>query len=156
MAFQASLANTNFPLILAGEALIKDAETLLTIGGRSTNLVQGTIMAKYTTGGNAGKWAPWLNANLGATDGSQTPAGILVSDTVLAAAIAAADVTGLQILVGGAACQVDSSLLTIDGGTATLSSVPTVPTNACRTAEQLLNMIGIFPTSTIVGDQLEN
>ena len=156
MAYQASVTNTNFPLILSGEGLVKENETLLTIGGRSTNMVTGTLMAKYTTGANAGKWAPWLNANLGATDGTQTPAGILVADTLLAATIAAGDVTNLAILVGGSVCQVDSSLLTIDGGTATLSSVPTVPTNACRTAEQLLNMIGIFPTSTIVGDQLEN
>ena len=155
MAFQASAINQTMPLILSGLPMVKDNETLLTIGGRSTDLAAGSLMAKYTTGANAGKWAPFLNANLGATDGSQTPAGILLV-TLPFAGIAAGDVLGVVILVGGAACQVDSSLLVFDGGTTTLASVPTVPTNACRTVEQLLNMIGIFPTTTIASDSHEN
>ncbi len=156
MANQASLAQDTRPIVTGGKPYFKDNETLLTIGGRSTNLVRGTVMAKYTTGANAGKWAPWLNANLAATDGSQTPAGIYVGDDILAATIAAADVTGLPILIGGAGVLVDKGLLTIDGGTATFDSVPTVPTNACRTAEQLLNMIGIFLDSTVSLDKAEN
>lgn len=159
MAYQASLANTNFPLILAGEGMIKDNETILTDGSRTVPLYQGTIMAQVAS---SRKWVPWLNANLGGTTGTQYPWGILVSDTITAATYAAGDVTGVQILVGGAGCQIDASLLVFDKGTTgvgtpnDLTVIPTVPTNLALTAESILNMKGLFPTQTVAGDNLEN
>ena len=159
MATQASAVNTDFPLILAGEAIIKDNETILTDGSRTVPLYQGTIMSQVAS---TQKWVPWLNANLGGTTGTQYPWGILLSDTITAATYAAGDVTGVQILVGGAGVQLDASLLVYDRGTTgvgtpgALTNIPTVPTNLALTAESILNMKGIFPTTTVALDAAEN
>jgi hypothetical protein len=159
MIVQASAVNINFPLILSGEALIMDTQTILQIAGRTVVLYNGTVMSQIAS---SEKWAPWLQANLAGTTGIQYPWGILVSGDITAAALAAGDVTGVAILVGGAGVQVDASLLVFDRGDAgggtlpTLADIPTVPTNLALTARSILNMKGIFPTTTIALDQHEN
>lgn len=160
MGFQASQTNNSFPFILSGVAFIKDAETILQIAGRTVALAQYTVMSQIAS---SGKWAPWLNANLGGTTGTQYPMGILMTDGGLtAAALAAGDVTNVQIMVGGKGCEIDSSQLVFDkgdGGLGTagaLTNIPTVPTNLALTAETILQMKGIFCGTTVAADNLEN
>jgi hypothetical protein len=156
---QVSGVNKDFPLILTGEALIIDTQTILQIAGRTVPLYNGTVMSQIAS---TEKWVPWLQANLAGTTGIQYPWGILVSGDVTAAALAAGDVTGVAILVGGAGVQVDLSLMVFDqgdsgGGTLpTLAMIPTVPTNLALTARSILNMKGIFPTTTLAFDNTEN
>ena len=97
------------------------------------------------------KWVPWLNANLGATDGKAFPIGILMNqDGIPAAQIAAGDVTGAVILVG-TCVEVEADFLVFDGGSNgqatlnTLDSVITAVTGWALRGEQSLNMYGIFP-----------
>lgn len=159
MALQASQVNKTYPFILGGTALVKENETLLQDAARTVVLDQYTVMAQIAA---SKKWVPWLNANLGATDGKQTPKGILMNDGgISAASLAAGDVTGAVILVGTGA-EVDAGQLVFDkgstgGGTAnTLDSVPTVPTNQALRGEDLLNAFGIYPKTAFVASRAEN
>lgn len=160
MGYQASQGNNSFPFILQGVGFIKDSQTVLTDGSRTVVLAQYTIMAQIAS---SGKWVPWLNANLGATDGKQYPMGILMNDGgISAAALAAGDVTGADILYAGHGCEIDASQIVFDGGSTgvgtlnTLASVPTVPTNLAIQAEQLLVLKGLIPVTTVAVDNLEN
>ena len=159
-AVQTSQVGSAIPFYVGGGVpLVKDQETLLTDGSRTVPLVFGTIMSKIAS---SGKWVPWLNANLGATDGSQYPAGILVADGgVTAAALAAGDVTNTPILVGGGV-KVDSRQIVFDQGSTgvatanTLASVPTVPTNSAMQGETWLQIHDIYIQVTIAEDLPEN
>lgn len=156
MAIQNSGVNTTYPFILYqdGNAHIRDNETLLTDAARTVPLVQFTLMS-YVPGATAaaGKWVPWTSDHLGGTTGTQRPRGILMGDTVTAAALAAGDVTGQSILTMGPVT-IDASQLVYDAGSTgilalnTLYSIPTVPTNSALNAEDYLNMFGIFCDTT--------
>jgi len=148
MPNQFELDQDTRPIVKGGAPLYKDTQTILQIAGRTVALVRGTIMAQVAS---SKKWVPWLNANLAGTTGTQTPKGILMNDdSVTAAALAAGDVTGAVILVGGSGVLLDSSLVVYDGGDdgaqtkCTADSVPTVPTNQALRGEDLLNRIGLF------------
>jgi hypothetical protein len=161
MSQQTVLTNSSAPLILQGVGYIKDTQTILTDGSRTVALPQYTVMSQIAS---TGKWTPWINANLGGTTGTQYPMGILIAPVggVTAAQLVAGDVTGVSILYAGKGCEIDSSLLVFDGGSTgvgtlnTLSSVPTVPTNLAKTAEQLFAERGIICVTTTQVDQYEN
>ena len=156
---QASLANTAFPLFLAGEPRIAPAEVILTDAARTFPLVQYTVMSQIA---GSLKWYPWITGNLGSTTGLQYPMGIYLGDAITAALENAGDITNCPILIGGAGLMVDANLLVFDTGPThalaalTLSSVMTVPTNLAMIAERWLNLLGIFPTGTLQGDLTEH
>lgn len=54
--------------IVGGRMLPPSAETVYNAG---------QVLAQFTSGSNTGLWAPYDTANSGASDGSQTPAGVL-------------------------------------------------------------------------------
>lgn len=159
MPVQVSGVNQDFPLILQGEAMVLDNETILTNGSRAVPLKTGTIMSQIAS---TKKWTPWLNANLGDNTGLQYALGIYIGDDIPAATIVAGDVTAVPILVGGAGVQLDFSLVVFDGGNdglqtkPTRDSIATVPTGLALRAEAILNMKGIFLTTTIALDNTEN
>jgi hypothetical protein len=159
MGVQASQNNNSFPLILGGVGFIKDSQTLLTDAARTVPLYRYTLMSQVAS---SGKWVPWLAANLGGTTGTQYPMGIYMGDDVTAAALAAGDVTGQNILYAGHGCELDASQLVFDlgstgGGTAaTLASIPTVPANLAIQAEQILTMKGLIAVTTVAADNYEN
>ena len=159
-AIQTSQVGSSIPFYVGGGTpLVKDQETILTDGSRTVPLAFGTIMSKLSA---TGKWVPFLLANLGASDGSQYPAGILVADGgYTAAQYSAADITNAPILVGGGV-KVDSQQIIFDKGStgvataATLASVPTVPTGLAMQAETLLQIHDIYVQVTINEDLPEN
>lgn len=151
MPNQFSLAQDTRPIV-KGPAIYKDTQTILQIAGRTVPLVRGTIMAQVAS---SKKWVPWLNANLGGTTGTQTPKGILMNDdSVTSAALAAGEVTGAVICIGGYPSYLDASLVVYDGGDdglqtkCTADSIPTVPTNQALRGEDLLNRIGLYFLNT--------
>ena len=149
MAVQSSTTQQNFSLVLSGDSLIKDNETLLTDAGRTDPLEPFTVLGKVAA---SGKWVPLTD--LTATDGTGVARGIYLGDTVTAAALADADVTGAPVLVGGF-CTVDSSLLVFENSL-TAASVGGATTIGARTVEDDLRQIGVFLESTIDIDALEN
>lgn len=97
------------PLILGGVGIKKSGQTILTDGSRTATLYRNTVMAKVTA---SGKWVPWTDID--AVNGAAYPRGIYVGPDITAAALAAGDVTGCDILVGGAGCLVDKNLLVFE------------------------------------------
>lgn len=83
--------------------------TLLKISARSTVMAQYTLLGKIAA---TGKWAPYLST---ATDGSAVSMGIYMGSEIAAATIAAADVTGLEILYADAF--LDEDKLVMETGT---------------------------------------
>lgn len=159
-ASQSRADSNSFPFIVGGEGFIKDNETVLQDGSRTVVLAQYTIMAQVAS---SGKWVPWLNANLAGTTGTQYPLGFLMNPGgITAAANAAGDVTGVQIMYAGKGCQLDLSQIVFDRGSTgvgtpnTLAAIPTVPTNLALQAEALLAMKGFVFVSTVAIDNLEN
>jgi len=159
MGVQSSQQNNSFPLILGGVGFIKDSQTILTDASRAVALKQFTIMSQVAS---TGKWVPWLNANLGGTTGTQYPMGIYMGEDIPAATLAAADVTGQNILYAGHGCELDASQLVFDLGPTgagtpnTLAVIPTVPTNLAIQAEQFLALKGLIAVTTVAGDNYEN
>src|SRR5574340_251695 len=123
MAQQASQNNATYPFITGGTALVAENETILTDAARTVILYQYTVMAQIAA---TGKWVPWTSVT--ATDGSAIPQGILMNDGgVTAAALAAADVTGAQILIG-TCVEVDAGQLVFDLGSTGGGSALTLAT----------------------------
>lgn len=162
MAQQSSQTNATYPFILGGTALVAENETLLTDAARTVILYQYTVMAQVAA---SGKWVPWTSAT--ATDGSAIPQGILMNDGgVTAAALAAADVTGAQILIGSCV-EIDGGQLVFDlgstGGGAALTLATVFTGNAVGsgtatpyillTGRKLLAMAGIFAKTAYVASK---
>lgn len=144
MAVQNSQTVQNFELIRYGQGLIDQFATISDDSGRTDPLVFGTVMAQVAA---SGQWVPWTDE--AATDGTALPAGIYVGDEIPAADIAAADVTDVPILKGGAPVIVDEGMLvfeddadldTVIGGTAALSF----------TGRRALQMVGINVESAVL------
>lgn len=152
MQVQNSQNNSTVPFILNGTTLYKDNETLLQDGGRSGDLVFGTLLAKILTGGNAGKWVPFTDET--ATDGSAIPVGIYVGGDIPEADIIAGDVAGLPILVGSNAI-IDKSQLTIENSKTIDTVIATGTVNAQSVEEALANK-GIYLSDTVAIDEFEN
>lgn len=149
MAVQSRVNNTTVPFIRNGDTFVKENETLLTIGGRSTDLVKYTLVAQIAA---TKKWAPYTDET--ATDGTAIAKGVYLGDDIPAADIAAGDVTGLAILVGGC-CAVDKDQLVIENSK-TLDTVVGAATVEAHRVEDDLNEIGIFPEDTEDIDEFEN
>ena len=96
----------------------------------------------------SGKWVPF---DPDAVNGAQVPRGILLVDSVTAAALVAGDVTGQAILVGGD-CTVDGSQVVFDDGA---STVDTVLAGGGTVRDALAN-VGIFVEATEAIDGYEN
>jgi hypothetical protein len=159
MAVQASLAQANIPFVLEGKPFVAMGQTLLTIAGRTVPLYKYTLMSQIAS---TLKWAPWLQANLGGTTGTQYPLGIYMGDDLTAAQIAAGDVLNLPIMVGGQGVVIDEGQLVFDlgdtgvGALGTLAVIPTVPTNLALTARSIMQLLGIFPKTVVAISAAEN
>ena len=159
-AVQTSQVNNIAPFYQGGGVpLVKDQETLLTDGSRTVPLAQYTLMSKIAA---SGKWVPFLLANVGASDGSQYPAGILAADGgVTAAALAAGDVTNTPIYVGGG-IKIDGTQLVFDKGStgvataAALTTVLTTPTGIAMTCESFMQLHDFYVQVTVTEDLAEN
>ena len=88
-----------------------------------------------------GNWVPWAVDGVG---GAEVPAGILMVDSVTAAALVAGDVTDQTMLIGGC-MTVASDLIIFDDGSSTLA---TVLSNG-QTISEFLETIGIFTELTV-------
>lgn len=149
MTVQTRLDNTTVPFIRNGISVAKESETLLQDAGRSGNIVQFTLMAQITA---TKKWEPFTDET--ATDGTAIAKGIYLGDAITEAAIKAGDVVDLPILIGGAACFIDSAQLTIENSK-TLDTVVGGATVEKHRVEDDLNEIGIFVETTVDIDVLE-
>lgn len=154
-AMQARVDQANYSFILSGEPKHKDNETLLTDAARSAVLAPFTVMAQVAA---SRKWVPLTD--VAALDGSNTARGIYIGESIPAATIAAGDVTGLPILVGGP-CTVDTQQIVFENSL-TLNSVcsddPAGADNGVvnvRRIEDDLARVGIFAEATIDIDVLE-
>lgn len=108
-----------------------------------------SVGEKFTIAVTAsGKWVPF---NPAAVNGGQIPRGILLVDSVTAAALVAGDVTGQAILTGGC-CTVDSQQIVFDDGVSTLDTVLA----GGKTVRDYLAEVGIFAEDTIDIDGYEN
>lgn len=167
--FQFSQVNKTFPFITAGHGLVLDNETIAQDALRVAFLAEYTVMAQIATGANAGKWVPW--SNLTADDGSAFPLSILMVDGGISAAqIAAGDVSGAYLLIGGAGVKIDGSQLVFDagvgGGCSALSLASILVNNSAgsnaatpylkTTAAAWLRTIGLFCQTTTLVDLPEN
>jgi hypothetical protein len=130
-------------------AVCDEQETVTQIAARSGDIAQYTVMAKYTTGANAGEWAPYDDVT--DTDGRAYPAGILLT-TITEAAIKAADVAA-PILVGGAIY--DTSQLVLENSY-TLDTVIATGTVYSTTIDRELRKLGLYAESTIDIQGYEN
>ncbi len=144
MAAQYRQDLSSAPLILGGVAIKKSGQTLLTDGSRTTVLARNTVMAKVTA---SGKWVPWTDIT--AVNGAAYPRGIYVGPDVAAAALVAGDVTGCDILVGGAGCQVDKNLLVFENSLALTTAVGLAALAfAAGTYPELTFSAGTYPELT--------
>jgi hypothetical protein len=138
------------PFIRAGFPFTKDNQIIAQIIGRSAPLLNNTVMGKVAA---SQKWLPLTN--LAATNGMAIAQGIYQGPSIPAATLAASDVTGQVILVGGAGVIVDQEQLVLENSL-TLNSVTTVGTTDLRTVEDHLANRGIFVEGTVDFDGFEN
>lgn len=143
MALQGQTDHKNFPLVTSGRTLVRSAQIILTDAGRSTVLKRGTVMAQVAA---SGKWVPFTDET--ATDGTGTARGILYSDDVAAAAIAAADVTDNVIIVAGFPATIDSQQIVIENSKTVATVIGATTVNA-RTVRDDLARIGLFVETTL-------
>ena len=149
MAVESRLNQTNYNIILSGETLVKDNETLLQDAGRTTALARGTVMARIAA---TGKWVPLTNVAL--LTGEGVARGIYMGEEVTAAALVAGDVTGRLILVGGAATLSSDEVILENSLTA--ATVVAGGTLAARTIADDLAAVGLFLEDVIDIDEFEN
>ncbi len=116
----------------------------LTDGGTDFNLAD--IFTIVVTAD--GTWVPWAVDGVG---GAEVPAGILMVDSVTAAALVAGDVTDQTVLVGGT-CTVDTEQVILDDGSSTLATV----LSTGKTIAETLTEIGIFSEATVEIASFEN
>jgi len=147
MAIQAREDNTYRSLIVKGEAKVDDSATMVKNTSATKDIVDNTVVYKDPA---TGLWSPYISVV--ATNGSEFPRGIYKGDTITIAAIKAANVTGLNIIVGGQV-EVDSSMLIFEVGTITLASEIT---NQNLTVKDALVELGIFPKAVNFISALEN
>jgi hypothetical protein len=133
------------PYVLGGRCVTR-REQVAQDGGRSGNMVIGTVMAYDSANTN---WVPFSDAT--ATDGTQIPCGILY-ETLTEAAIQAGNIDNVTIIVNDAILNED--LLTWESST-TKDDVVTVPTNFKQSAEQCLADKGLILVDTLEATSYE-
>ena len=139
MAMEVRTNYTNYPFILFGDPIAKEAETFEQDAGRSGALVKHTLLAYDSA--NA-KWQVYKDET--ATDGTQFPKGICMAD-LTEAEIKAGDVLNVPVLVGN--CHFDKNQLVIEASK-TLATVINEPANTHTTVEDELIKIGLIPEDT--------
>ncbi len=142
MSVQTVTQNSTKFLVIGGMSVGADQETLLTDAGRTTPLLNNTVMAKVAA---SGKWVPYTN--VAATDGAAVPKGIYLGADIPAADIAAGDVVDLPIMVGGDAAIVDTDLLVFENSLTLDTAIGTGVT--LTTVRDELYKIGIFAGDTV-------
>jgi hypothetical protein len=150
MSVQASNDNITVPFIRSGVSYTKNDATLLTDGGRSTDLAKYTLLAQVAA---SKKWVPFTDET--ATDGTAVAKGVYLGDAVAAADIAAGDVTGFGPILVGGACTIDNDQLVIENSK-TLDTVVGAASVEAHRVEDDLNEIGIFVEATVDIDGYEN
>jgi hypothetical protein len=146
---QTARDNANKPFVLlSSPGQRQNGQTLLTDAGRTTDLLQYTLMAKVAA---TQKWVPFTDET--ATNGAAIPQGIYVGGDIASADIVAGDVEGLSILVGDA--NFDENQLVIENSK-TLDTVITVGTTDLRTVRDHLATRGLFSEDTIAISSAEN
>ena len=110
-----------------------------TITDAATDFVAADIFTIVVTAD--GNWVPWAVDGVG---GAEVPAGILMVDSVTAAALVAGDVTDQTLLIGGC-MTVASDMIIFDDGSSTLATV--LPDG--KTIAETLETIGIFTELTV-------
>ena len=150
MAVQSRLDNTTEKLILSGNTLVREAETLLQDAGRAVPLATYTLMAQIAA---TKKWVPFTDET--AVDGSAIAKGVFMGDAIAAADLVAGDVVDQPIITGGAAATIDSDLLVIENSKS-LDTVVGAATVEAHRVEDDLNEIGIFVEDTTAISDFEN
>ncbi|MGW8256927.1 MAG: hypothetical protein ACWGMZ_05530, partial [Thermoguttaceae bacterium] len=141
MAVQTDTTTNNFPFIRGGEPNSVDDAVFLTDAGRTTDIEYGTLVSKDPA---TLKYIPMAAGDLAATDGTEIPAG-LVLETITAAALAAGDVTGVSVLVGGSTVYVDEDQIVLDDEGLPISSLDAEITNQNYTVRDGLHRLNIYP-----------
>ena len=148
MSVQTSIDNANIPFVLSGNALSRDDQVILTDAGRTTVLVQFTLMAKVAA---TQKWVPFTDET--ATNGTSIVQGIYIGEDITAAAIVAGDISDVNILIGDAIVDVDQVVIENSN---TLDTVVTVGTTDLRTVRGHMANRGIFVEETVDISSFEN
>ncbi len=138
MAVQVRLDNNTLPLVRNGVPEYRRG-SITQDAGRVVDLLQNTVMALNVV---TGLYVPWNNA--AALEGMGIPSAIYVGDDILAADLAAGNIDDCAFLVGGAAVEVDESLLVYDQDILNRDTVVGV-----YTGEQLLRTFGFFMMDTV-------
>lgn len=136
------------PFVLSGSPFSRNAEVLLTDGGRSAPLLQFTLLAQVAA---TSKWVPFTSLVTVET-GVSVPRGIYLGDDITAAAIAAGDIANLSVLVGGMGVTYDDGQLVIENSLL-LTSVIKASTAADNVivgqVKDFLESKGLFAESTV-------
>ena len=149
MAVQSRIDNTNIPLILSDDSLVR-SETIAQNAMRATPLLYGTVMAKNAT---TGFWVPFNS--LIAVNGESVPRGIYLGDNIAAADLVDDNVKGKPILVGNAT--VNEALVVWDDDVLDAKSIVNPGTIEARQArEALAASAGIFLELTVDISEFEN
>lgn len=137
-------ANINTVPFIRGltSSLFEDSAVVLQNGSRTTLLKAGTVMAKNPT---TSKWVPYTN--IAATDGTEYPRGIILTD-ILAASLVAGDVSDIPILIKG---DVDTSQVTLENSV-TLTSI--IASNDTQVVD-FLREVGIYLDATVDTEEFQ-
>jgi len=149
MKVQNRVDNINIPFFLDDKGSWNESEqTLLTDGGRATDLKFGTVLAQNSV---TKKWVPYTDP--AAVDGTGRPRGILLSEDIPFADLVAGDVLDTRILLGGNVL-LNESLVVFE--TITKDSIFATATVHKARVEDLLAEIGIFLGTFQNTTELEN
>lgn len=149
---QVQTDNSTRPFILESLFLVnRDDQIILQDGGRSTPLLQKTLMAKIVAGG---KWVPFTDET--ATDGTAIPRGIYMGPDILAADIVAGDVPDVLIYTGGFIMDEDQLIIENSKLLTTIIN-PSDATNKIfiQTVRDALESLRIYGKQTIAISEFE-
>jgi hypothetical protein len=142
---QVRLDNNTLPLVRNGVPEYRHG-TITQDAQRAVPLLQNTVMALNVV---TLLYVPWIN--VGAGNGEAFPIAVYIGDNILAADLVAGNIEDCPFLVGGAAVEIDESLLVYDQGLLNRDSVIGV-TNG----ELSLRNKGFYMMDTVDQTQFEN
>lgn len=150
MTVQVRQDNTNKTLIKSGESLVTNAD-IAQDEGRTTDLLQYTVMAKNAT---SGLWVPFND--LTQTNGESVPRGIYMGADIDHEDLVDDNVEDVPILMGRS-CTVDENMVVWDDDTLDADSIVNPANIEARTArEALAESSGIFLEDTVAISEHEN
>ena len=145
MVVQSRTDFVNYNFIVYGTGTHREDQTILQDAGRgAADMVFGTLMAQVPS---SEKWVPFTDET--ATDGTQLPIGILLSN-VAAADIVAGDVGEINIMVTGHI--LDEGQLVIENS----KTLATVITTADMTVRSFLRTTGFQFVEGVNTSRVEN